>query len=82
MPTTEPLVDNRGTTIEPGCRVAYNYCGQIATGVVESATPAMKDGWRYVKRALIKVKAECPPHMRGQVSKVRDPKNAMVIFED
>lgn len=78
----EPLIDNRGNTIEPGLRVAYNLSGQIAMGVVESATPAEKtdSGWRYIRRASIKVKAEYPEAIAGKISNVRDPKNVMVIF--
>lgn len=77
----EPLIDNRGNTIEPGLTVAYNLSGQIAMGKVESATPAEKkpDGG-YIRRASIKVKAEYPESIAGKISNVRDPKNVMVIF--
>ena len=78
----EPLLDHRGNLIEPGLTVAYNLSGQIAMGVVESAKPAEKDGWRYIRRASIKVKATHPAVMAGKISNVRDPKNVMVIYEE
>lgn len=81
MNKKEPLVDNRGTTIEVGNRVAYNLSGTIGIGVVQSASPAVKDGWQYVKRANIKVLVEHPASLAGHVSTVKDPKNVMVIFE-
>lgn len=75
----EPLVDNRGTTIEVGSRVCFNLSGQIGVGVVESVRAAVKDGWKYIRRASIKVRQEHPHD--GHVSEVKDPKNVMVIFE-
>lgn len=78
----EPLVDNRGTTIEVGSRVAYNLSGEIGIGVVESVKAAIKDGWKYVSRASIKVVVEHPVRLVGHVSVVKDPKNVMVIFEN
>ncbi len=81
MQTIEPLVDNRGTTLLVGQVVAYNHSGEIAMGEIIAATPAIKDGWQYVKRALIKVKTIFPMSNRGGISKVRCPKNVMVIKE-
>lgn len=79
----EPLIDNRGTTIQPGCKVAYNLSGEIAIGIVESATAAEKkpNGWGYIRRASIKVKILFPEVSAGEISNVRSPKNVMVIFE-
>lgn len=83
MIETVPLVDNRGEAIEVGNKVAYNWSGEIACGIVESATPAQKKvgEWGHVKRALIKVKATHPTKIKDHVSLVRNPKNVMVIFE-
>lgn len=81
MGKKEPLTDNRGTTIEVGSRVAYNLSGEIGIGVVQSAIAAVKDDWKYVKRASIKVMVEYPVKLAGHISTVKDPKNVMVIFE-
>ena len=71
----DQLIDHRGAEIKPGCRVAYNLSGEIGCGIVEEATPAIREdnGWGYKKRALIKIRAE------GKISKVRCPRNVMVI---
>ena len=82
MNVEEELVDNRGTTITVGCRVAYNLSGEIGLGTVESATPAIKDGWKYIRRATIKIGVEYPQKLAGHISVVKNPKNVMVIFEN
>lgn len=76
----ENPVDHRGTTINIGDYVCYNYSGQIALGIVQSCQPAIKDGWKIIKRAKIKIKMKYP--RSGPISEVRDCKNVMVIFED
>lgn len=77
----EPLIDHRGTEIKIGCRVAYNLSGEIGCGIVEAATPAIREdnGWGYKRRALIEVRAEYPKAIKGKISKVRCPRNVMVI---
>lgn len=82
MNKKEPLIDNRGTTIEVGSRVAYNLSGEIGIGVVESVKAAVKDGWKYISRASIKVRVEHPARLAGHLSAVKDSKNVMVIFEN
>lgn len=88
-PHTEPLIDNRGATVEEGCKVAYNCSGQVAVGTVISATPAVKrDVCNYVRRACIKVKlahsfsGTLGDRVRaGKISVVKDPQNLVVIHE-
>lgn len=80
----EEAIDNRGTPIKTGDKVAYNLSGQIACGKVISVSPAIRNdrGYGYKQRAMIKVQMEFPKYPAGAISKVRDPKNVMVIFED
>lgn len=80
--TKEPLIDHRGTKIEVGSTVAYNLSGEVATGVVLSAAPAIKDGWMYKKRANIQIRVTAPKKRKGGLSVVKSPKNVLVIFED
>lgn len=81
---TEPLVDHRGTKIEVGSTVAYNLSGEIGMGVVEAASPAVRDrdGWSYKKRASIQIRTSAPKARKGKLSVVKSPKNVLVIFED
>ena len=81
-PKKEPLIDNRGNLIAPGKKVAYNLSGEIAIGIVESATPAILIGYSYHKRASIKINVLHPAKMTGKTSIVKCPRNVMVIFED
>lgn len=79
MTQIEPLIDNRGNLIEVGSKVCYNLSGEIAFGIVQSVTPGERDGWRYTKKAMIKVKVLFPKNKAGDISKVRFPRNVMVV---
>jgi hypothetical protein len=81
MEIEEPLVDNRGTTIKVGDKVAYNLSGEVAVGYVKSCTPAIKNGWQYIKHASIKVEQLYPAQKTSHLSSVRNPKNVLVLFE-
>lgn len=77
-----PLVDHRGTDIEAGKRVAYNFSGEIAMGEVVSARGAYrKDSNQSWTRAEIKVRVIAPKRHQGHISTVRDAKNVLVLFE-
>lgn len=83
MTHIEPLIDNRGNLIEVGSKVCYNLSGEIAMGIVEKVAHGVKtDYGMYTKKALIKVALQYPVRLRGNISKVRFPRNVMVVFED
>lgn len=71
------LRDNRGTLIEAGCQVAYNYSGQIAVGKVISATAA-----KITIELGCKMNTDGVPKKPGKISIVKNPQNVMVLFED
>ena len=71
------LTDHKGTELDIGQVVAYNYQGQVARGVIKDI--AM--GTRYGKqRPRIKVEMTHGPDP-GHESTVTDQKNLLVINE-
>jgi hypothetical protein len=79
--TIEPLVDHRGNTIKIGDKVAYILSGEIAVGYVKELTPAIKEDWKYLKHASIKIEPLYPAQKTGHLSNVTSPKNVLVLFE-
>ena len=82
-----PLVDNRGTPITVGAKVAYNLSGQIAVGEVVTAKPTVWTGLHEGKNCKIEVKLACKMNTDGlvkkpgKISKVSSPQNVLVLFE-
>lgn len=84
------MTDNRGTELEIGQKVCYNYQGEIAFGTIV----AFKDITKYGKSKTVIVIEMLSPQksMYDRVSQtyvpnvshhstVQSPKNLMVIFE-
>lgn len=79
------MKDNRGTEIEVGQTVCFNYQGQVALGVVEKIIPRERnyggtmrgDGHNFHVNRLY------PNPKVGKTGRsiVRHPENLMVIFE-
>ena len=68
------IKDCRGTILEVGQKVAYNYSGSVAYGEILKITSSVIHIWRFA------------PHPNGMytsnnVSKVKRPTGMMVIFE-
>ena len=80
-----PLIDHRGTVVEPGKRVAFNFSGELAVGIVLFARPGQRAdpsrGHLRSVRAEIQVEIEAPARVKGHISFVRDAKNVLVLFE-
>lgn len=87
-PYSEPLTDNRGTLIEVGSKVAYNYSGQVAYGKVLEARPTTWIGKGDGIGAKIKIEMDCRVNdggvikKPGKISIIGSPKNVLVLFED
>lgn len=64
--------DNRGTALEPGQRVAYNFSGNIAMGTIKRITPS----------GVIHIDREWPVNHNGAVSQVKDSRGVMVVHEE
>jgi hypothetical protein len=79
MITNESLLeDHRGTKIEIGQTVAYNWSGEIAIGKIVAIKECKKPNWRGEKQYIFHVQGIVP---HTDVSKVRSSKNLMVINE-
>lgn len=63
--------DRKGNIIEPGVRVAFNYSGDVATGIVEKLTPSE-----------IHIRRDSDWHGNNPISKVKRDMSVCVIFED
>lgn len=73
------LEDNRGSVIEVGKLVCYNFSGQLAIGIIEKINKARYSGYTFhIKR--LHPKAD-HTWQKSDVSKVKDSKSIMVLFE-
>lgn len=80
------MQDNRGTLIEVGATVCYNYSGEIAWGVLTKIVPKKKRSWRneamynfHVRRYI----GTFPSfRLSDRVSIVTRKENLMVIFDE
>jgi hypothetical protein len=70
------MKDNRGTPIEVGCQVAYNYSGQIAVGKVLSATPK-----KITIELGINMNTDGVVKRPGKISIVKNRQNVLVLKE-
>ena len=74
------MKDNRGTEIEIGQTVVYNFSGEIAIGKLEKITERKRYGYTYNE---FHIRRQSPKgSWTKDVSKVTRPENLMVIFED
>jgi len=74
------MKDARGTEIEVGQTVAFNFSGEIAVGVIERIAPSKRYGHEdtvfHVRRITH------TGHWAKPVSRVTRPQNLLVLFEN
>lgn len=78
------MQDCRGTELFINAKVAFNYSGEIAVGRIVEMKDGLKNSWGsydYSHRPMIKVARETHFGKGNVVSKVRDPRNVLVLFE-
>lgn len=76
-PQPEPLkTDHRGTSIEIGCRVAYNRSGDVILGTVVmiSKNQWRRGNWYWELLFELTVKDE-----EGKVSRIKNPRSFVII---
>lgn len=71
--------DSRGTLIEPGLRVAYNYSGDIAIGNIKEVKknkwkPSCSMGMYWILDFEMLVENE-----NGPISKIKNPNSFVII---
>lgn len=72
------MVDNRGTVLYIGAKVAFNLSGEVAHGQITAMKAGGVDGSRY-KKSTIKITRSFPNNAHSVVT---SPKNVMVLFEE